>query len=134
LVDEDTNAFNKIIDAVRMPKGTEEEKSIRHAAMQEATKYAVKVPLEVAQTSFDAMEVMLEMVEKGNPNSITDAGVGAMCARTAVLGAVMNAKINLADIEDERFKQETMQQCAKLEEGCLKREEKARKLVADHIG
>lgn len=129
LVDEDTNAFNKIIDAVRMPKGTDEEKSIRHQAMQDATKYAVEVPLLVAQTCIDSMQIMKAMVEIGNPNSVTDAGVGALCARTGALGAIMNAKINLGDIEDEAWKKEIQAKCAALQEEAESMERAIRDVV-----
>ncbi|MFT4679322.1 MAG: glutamate formiminotransferase/formiminotetrahydrofolate cyclodeaminase [Flavobacteriales bacterium] len=114
LVDEDTNAFNKIIDAVRMPKGSAEEKATRHQAMQDATKYAVEVPLDVARTCLDSMHVMKAMADEGNPNSVTDAGVGGMCARTGVLGAVMNAKINIKDLDDKVYVQQVLTECAQL--------------------
>ncbi|MEM7161998.1 MAG: glutamate formimidoyltransferase [Bacteroidota bacterium] len=103
LVDEDTNAFNKIMDAVRMPKNSDEEKALRKQAMQDATKYAIEIPFKVMQTCYESMEVMKAMAEIGNPNSITDAGVGALCARTGVIGAFMNVKINCGDCEDQSF-------------------------------
>ena len=101
LVDEDTNAFNKIMDAFRLPKDTEEDKAKRHEAIQEATKYAILTPFKVMETAFASMEVMKAMAEFGNPNSVTDAGVGALCARTAVIGAFLNVKINCGDCEDK---------------------------------
>ena len=103
LVDEDTNAFNKIMDAFRLPKETEKEKSIRQKEIQKATKYAITTPFKVMETAFSSMEVMKAMAEFGNPNSVTDAGVGALCARTAVLGAFLNVKINCKDCEDKDF-------------------------------
>tara|TARA_B100000945_G_scaffold272766_1_gene235396 strand:- start:77 stop:724 length:648 start_codon:yes stop_codon:yes gene_type:complete len=103
LVDEDTNAFNKIMDAFRLPKNTEEEKTKRNEAIQEATKYAIITPFKVMETAFSSMQVMKAMAEFGNPNSVTDAGVGALCARTAVIGAFLNVKINCKDCEDEEF-------------------------------
>lgn len=114
LVDEDTAAFNKIIDAFRMAKGTDEEKATRHQAIQDATKYAVEIPMEVARTCFSSMEIMKVMSEIGNPNSVTDAGVGALCARTGVRGAVMNAQINLGDLEDESYKASIVEECDQL--------------------
>jgi len=134
LVDEDTNAFNKIIDAVRMPKGTDAEKITRHQAMQDATKYAVEVPLKVAQTCVSSMEVMVAMAEIGNPNSVTDAGVGALCARTGALGAIMNVKINLGDIEDQGWKQEILSQCASIEREAEATERKVRDIVESKMG
>lgn len=108
LVDEDTKAFNKIIDAFRLPKGSEEETQIRNQAVQEATKFAIEVPFEVMKTSFDCYETIEEMIKIGNPNSITDAGVGALCIRTAVFGAYMNVKVNMADLKDEVWKKEML--------------------------
>ena len=103
LVDEDTNAFNGIIDSIRMPKASEEEKATRKEAIQQATKYAIEVPLQVMRRSLDSFELIAAMVEKGNPNSITDAGVGALCARAAVQGAFMNVKVNMKDLQDEVY-------------------------------
>lgn len=106
LVDEDTNAFNKIMDAFGLPKGTEEEKVARKVAIQEATKYATEVPFKVLETCFKSMEVMKAMAEIGNPNSVTDAGVGALCARTAVRGALLNVTINASGLDDKAFAEE----------------------------
>ncbi|MEC7646630.1 MAG: glutamate formimidoyltransferase [Bacteroidota bacterium] len=103
LVDEDTNAFNKIMDAFRLPKNTDEERTKRNEAIQEATKHAIITPFKVMETAFSSMQVMKAMAEFGNPNSVTDAGVGALCARTAVIGAFLNVKINCKDCEDEEF-------------------------------
>jgi len=103
LVDEDTNAFNKIMDAFRLPKDTEVDKSKRKEAIQAATKHAILTPFKVMETSYNSMEIMKAMAEFGNPNSVTDAGVGALCARTAVIGAFLNVKINCVDCEDKVF-------------------------------
>ena len=103
LVDEDTNAFNKIMEAFRLPKDTEADKAKRHTAIQEATQYAILTPLKVMETAYSSMEVMKAMAEFGNPNSVTDAGVGALCARTAVIGAFLNVKINCGDCQDKVF-------------------------------
>jgi glutamate formiminotransferase/formiminotetrahydrofolate cyclodeaminase len=103
LVDEDTNAFNKIMDAFRLPKDTEKAKTIRHNAIQAATQYAILTPFKVMETAYNSMEVMKAMADFGNPNSVTDAGVGALCARTAVIGAFLNVKINCSDCEDKAF-------------------------------
>ena len=106
LVDEDTASFNKIMDAFGLPKGNEEEKTQRQAAIQQATKYATEVPFKVLETAFSSMEVMKAMAEIGNRNSVTDAGVGALCARTAVRGALLNVKINAAALDDKTFANE----------------------------
>ncbi|MBR9919857.1 MAG: glutamate formimidoyltransferase [Bacteroidetes bacterium] len=103
MVDEDTRSFNAIIDAVRMPKGTDAEKAIRKQAMQDATKYAIEVPFKVMELCTASFEVIRAMAEKGNPNSASDAGVGALCARAAIHGAFMNVQINCADVEDKDF-------------------------------
>lgn len=105
LVDEDTNAFNRIMAAFGLPKGNEEEKKARTEAIQEATKYATEVPFKVMQLCFDSMEVIKAMAETGNPNSVTDAGVGALCARSAVMGAFLNVKINASGLTDKAFAQ-----------------------------
>jgi glutamate formiminotransferase/formiminotetrahydrofolate cyclodeaminase len=103
LVDEDTAAFNKIMDAFGLPKGSEEEKKERAAAIEDATRYAIEIPFKVMQKSFDSMEVLKAMVDIGNPNSVTDAAVGALCARTAVMGAHLNVKINGSSLKDKKW-------------------------------
>jgi glutamate formiminotransferase/formiminotetrahydrofolate cyclodeaminase len=108
LVDEDTAAFNEIMNAFGLPKGSEEEKLARQQAIEEATKYATEVPFKVLQTAYSSMEVMKAMADIGNPNSVTDAGVGALCARAAVRGALLNVKINAGGLNDEAFAKEIM--------------------------
>jgi len=100
LVDEDTDAFNRIMAAFGLPKKTDEEKAARTAAIQDATLFATQVPLHTMQAAFKTFELCRAMVEQGNPNSVTDAGVGALAARAAVLGAGMNVKINAAGLQD----------------------------------
>ena len=108
LVDEDTNAFNKIIEAFRLPKTTDKEKEIRLKAIEEATKYATEVPFKVMETAQQSMEVMLEMAKNGLQNSLSDAGVGALCAKTAVFGAYFNVRINAKDIQDKAFAEDIL--------------------------
>jgi glutamate formiminotransferase/formiminotetrahydrofolate cyclodeaminase len=103
LVDEDTRAFNKIMESFGMSKNTDEEKKARAEAIENASKYAMQIPFDTAKIAYESMQVMKAMVIEGNPNSVTDAGVGALCARTAVLGAVMNVRINAAGIKDKAF-------------------------------
>ena len=103
LVDEDTNAFNKIMDAFGLPKGSDEEKVARKKAIQDATLYATEVPFKVMHLCYESMEVMRAMAEIGNPNSVTDAGVGALAARSGVLGAFLNVKINASGLEDKEI-------------------------------
>jgi glutamate formiminotransferase/formiminotetrahydrofolate cyclodeaminase len=100
LVDEDTEAFNRIMAAFGMPKKTEEEKALRSKAIQDATLYAAQVPLRTMKASFAAFEICRAMAETGNPNSVSDAGVGALAARAAVLGAGLNVKINASSLKD----------------------------------
>src|SRR5206468_3292616 len=95
LVDEDTNAFNKVMDAFGLPKGSEEEKKARAAAVESATKYAAEIPLKVMETSGKSYQLLAEMAEKGNPASVSDVGVGALATRACVEGAALNVRINL---------------------------------------
>lgn len=103
LVDEDTEAFNRIMDAFGLPKKTEEEKAARHRAIQEATRYATEVPFRTLNLCYECMAVAKAMAETGNPNSVTDAGVGALAARAGVMGAFLNVKINAAGLDDKAF-------------------------------
>ena len=103
LVDEDTNAFNKIIDGFRMPKEKEEEKKLRAEAIENATKYATEVPFNVMETAFNSLEVMQAMLTNGLQSSLSDGAVGVLCAKAAVTGAYFNVKINAKDIKDRVF-------------------------------
>ena len=113
LVDEDTAAFNRIMDVFGMPKGTVEEKAARAAAMEVATLYATEVPLRTMKAAYKAFEVVRAMAVEGNPNSVSDAGVGALAARSAVMGACLNVRINAAGLKDraaaERLVNEAME-------------------------
>ncbi len=112
LVDEDTNAFNKIIDGFRMPKSNEEEIRLRKEAVENATKYATEIPFRVMETACNSMEVMMAMAKEGIQNSLSDAGVGALCARTAVIGAYFNVRINAKDIKDREFASQILSKAA----------------------
>lgn len=114
-VDEDAVAFNRIMEAFALPKSTEDEKKLRSEAIENASKYAMEIPLQTAQLALESMKVCDEMVENGNPNSVTDAGVGALCARAAVLGAVMNVRINAGGIKDKNFTQKMLSKANELE-------------------
>lgn len=115
LVDEDTAAFNKIMDALGLPKGTDAEKAARKQALQDATLYATLVPFRTMEKSLIGFDICKAMVEIGNPNSVTDAGVGALCCRSAVMGAFLNVKINAAGLEDKAKAQELIDNGAKIE-------------------
>jgi glutamate formiminotransferase / formiminotetrahydrofolate cyclodeaminase len=104
LVDEDTNAFNKVMDAFGLPKGSDEEKKARAPAIESATKYAAEIPLKVMETAAKSYELLAEMAETGNPASVSDVGVGALATRACVDGAALNVRINLGQLKDEKFK------------------------------
>jgi glutamate formiminotransferase / formiminotetrahydrofolate cyclodeaminase len=103
MVDEDTNAFNQIMNAFGMPKSNDAEKAARKQAIQDATLHAINVPFKVMEISLESMQTIKAMAEHGNPNSISDAGVGALCARTAVAGAYLNVKINASGLSDKNL-------------------------------
>jgi glutamate formiminotransferase/formiminotetrahydrofolate cyclodeaminase len=104
LVDEDTNAFNKVMDAFGLPKESDQEKKARDAAIESATKYAAEIPLKVMETASKSYELLAEMAEKGNPASISDVGVGVLATRACIEGAALNVRINLAQLKDEKAK------------------------------
>ena len=103
LVDEDTNAFNQIINSFRLPKSNAEEIELRKSAIEVATKYATEIPYKVMETACNSIEVMIEMMKNGLQNSLSDGGVGVLCAKAAVTGAYFNVKINAKDIKDREF-------------------------------
>lgn len=107
-VDEDTRAFNRIMDAFGLPKSNDAEKKARTEAIENATRYACEVPLHVMKTAASALDFMEAMIEKGNPNSITDAGVGALCIQTAVHGAYYNVLVNAKGLKDAAFANEVI--------------------------
>jgi len=109
LVDEDTKAFNAILNAFRLAKGTNEEKRIRQQAIQAATRYAIDIPFQVIELAYQSLEIIKAMVEIGNPNSVTDAGVGALCARAAVRGAFLNVQVNATNLKDKAYVEEILQ-------------------------
>jgi glutamate formiminotransferase/formiminotetrahydrofolate cyclodeaminase len=133
LVDEDTNAFNKVMDAFGMPKTTDDEKAERTSAIQEATKYATEIPFRTMQRSFDAFEIIKAMAEDGNPNSVSDAGVGALCARSAVMGAFLNVKINAAGLKDREFAENMVARGAEIERSAIAQESEIMAIVAQKI-
>jgi glutamate formiminotransferase/formiminotetrahydrofolate cyclodeaminase len=104
LVDDDTAAFNKVMDAFALPKESAVEKAARTAVIEEATKYAAEVPLKVMETASKSYELLAEMAHKGNPASVSDVGVGALATRACIDGAALNVRINLAQLKDEKFR------------------------------
>lgn len=133
LVDEDTAAFNAIMDAFSLPKNNDQEKKNRSAAIQAATKRAIEVPFEVMQTAYSSLEVIQAMAETGNPNSVSDAGVGALCARTAVYGAYLNVRINAAGLSDKVYGAEIIAQAKNLLEKAKTRESEILLIVEARI-
>ena len=122
LVDEDTNAFNMIMKAFGMPKSSEEEKKERKAAIEEATKKAILVPFKVMEIAYGAYELIEEMVKEGNPNSVTDAGVGALAVRSCIKGAYLNVCVNTEGLEDKKFGQEIKAKAAEMNAQSEKKE------------
>jgi glutamate formiminotransferase/formiminotetrahydrofolate cyclodeaminase len=114
LVDEDTRAFNAIMTAFGLPKDTDEQKATRKTAIQNASKYATEVPFTTLQTAVEAIPLIQEMVNKGNPNSLSDAGVGASCLLTAMQGAWMNVLINAQGLDDKAWAADIMAKAEKL--------------------
>jgi glutamate formiminotransferase / formiminotetrahydrofolate cyclodeaminase len=134
LVDEDTRSFNRIMDAFGLPKSNDEEKKHRKQAIQDATRYAIEVPFRIMQKANESLEIIREMVERGNPNSVTDAGVGALCARTAVLGAFMNVKINCADLDDKEFAKEIIAKGKEIQQNAIEQETAIIEYIEGKIG
>jgi len=131
LVDADTAAFNGIMQAMSLPKATEEDKQSRKAALQLATRKAIDIPFRVMECSLQSMELIMAMAKQGNPNSVSDAGVGALCARSAVLGAALNVKINVSGYDDKNFVVDLLQQVKEMEQQAIEKEASILKLVAD---
>ena len=133
MVDADTAAFTKIMEAFRLPKATEEEKAARSEAIAEATRGAINTPLDVMQTALDSMEVMDEMAKTGLQASISDAGVGAMCALTAVRGAYLNVRINCKGFKDTDFVERALAKAEKIMAEAAQREAEIMKVVMQHV-
>jgi glutamate formiminotransferase len=133
LVDEDTSAFNRILSAYSLPKKTEEEIKARKQAVQEATRNAMLIPFKVMETAFPGFELIREMVNKGNPNSITDAAVGALAIRTCIRGAFLNVRINASGLEDKEFVKELLNNGQVIESAASREEEDIMKITEEII-
>ncbi|MBS1948496.1 MAG: glutamate formimidoyltransferase [Bacteroidetes bacterium] len=134
LVDADTKAFNRIITAFALPKVSSEEKAARAKAVQDATKFAIEIPYKVMQTAFASMETIKAMAQIGNPNSVSDAGVAALCARSAVMGAFMNVRINAKDYEDKKFVKNIIIKGKEIEDKTMAAEKEILEIVNAKIG
>lgn len=133
LVDEDTDSFNKIMDALGMPKSSDEQKAVRSAALQEATLYATEVPLKTMKAAFKVFEIVKAMAQDGNPNSVSDAGVGALAARAAVRGAFLNVRINAAGLKDRQKAEALLAEASSVAEEAVKNEEEILKIVDETL-
>jgi len=133
LVDEDTNAFNKIMDAFGLPKSNDAEKAARKKAIDDATIYAIQVPFRVMEVAFKGFEVIRAMAEVGNPNSVTDAGVGALCARSAVMGAFLNVKINASGLDDKAYVEKVLADGKAIEDKAIQEEKEILEIVNSKI-
>lgn len=133
LVDEDTKSFNAIMAAFGLPKGNDEEKQFRTQAIQDATKYAIEVPLKVMETSLQSFELLKAMAEIGNPNSVSDAGVGALCACAAVRGAYLNVKINASSYKDKDFVNAILTKAQTIESQAISLEKEVLEIVNEKI-
>jgi glutamate formiminotransferase/formiminotetrahydrofolate cyclodeaminase len=133
LVDEDTHAFNKIMTAFGLPKSNDAEKFIRKQAIQEATKYAIEIPFKVMTLAFESLEIIRAMALDGNPNSVSDAGVGALCARAAVMGAFMNVRINAVGYDDKEYVNKILAKGSEIESLAIHAEQEILKIVDGKI-
>ena len=128
-VDRDAEAYDRVFAAFKLPKETDEEKAVRTEAIQRETKYAAEVPMEVARTAHGMLPLIDTVARKGNSNAVTDACVAMMCARTAVLGALLNVRINLTSITDEAFVKEMSAEAERLERETLAAEQQVLEYV-----
>jgi len=134
LVDADTDSFNGIMQAMALPKATEEEKQKRKMAVQQATRFAIEVPLRVMECALQSMELIMAMASEGNPNSVSDAGVGALCARSAVWGAGLNVKINASGYDDTDYVSTLLKKVSAMEQEAQEKEKAILAVVASKMG
>lgn len=132
-IDRDAEAYNLVFEAFRLPKDTDEQKVLRSEKIQESTKVAALVPMEVAERAFELLDLISETTRKGNKNAITDGCVAMMTCRTAVLGALLNVRINLASIKDERFVKELFEKCSHIEKETLRKEQELTEFVGEEV-
>lgn len=133
-IDRDSDAYNLVFDAFKLPKETDEQKSARSAKIQEATKIAALVPMEVAERAFKMLDLITQTTRNGNKNAVTDGCVAMMTCRTAVLGALLNVRINLGGLKDTAFVAELAAKCDAIEKATLEKEEALVNWVKTAIG
>lgn len=131
-VDRDAEAYDRVFAAFKLPKETDEEKAVRKEAIQRETKYAAEVPMEVARTASELLPMIDAVARRGNSNAVTDATVAMMCARTAVIGALLNVRINLTSITDEAFVKTMTEEADRLETAAVEAEHKLLEYVKAH--
>ena len=131
-VDRDAEAYDRVFAAFKLPKETDEEKAVRKEAIQRETKYAAEVPMEVARTASELLPMIDAAARRGNSNAVTDATVAMMCARTAVIGALLNVRINLTSITDEAFIKAMTEEADRLEAAAVEAEHKLLEYVKAH--
>ena len=131
-VDRDAEAYDRVFAAFKLPKETDEEKAVRKEAIQRETKYAAEVPMEVARTASELLPMIDAAARRGNSNAVTDATVAMMCARTAVIGALLNVRINLTSITDEAFVKAMTEEADRLEDAAVDAEHKLLEYVKAH--
>ncbi|HRD58920.1 MAG TPA: glutamate formimidoyltransferase [Ferruginibacter sp.] len=134
LVDADTAAFNKIMEAFALPKSSDEEKANRKKAIQDATRFAIEIPFKVMEASYASLEIIKSMAQTGNPNSVSDAGVGALCARSAVMGAFMNVRINASGYDDPIYVKEMVDKGNEIQQKTIAIEAEIINIVNEKIG
>jgi glutamate formiminotransferase / formiminotetrahydrofolate cyclodeaminase len=134
LVDEDTAAFNKVVDAFGLPKDSADEKKARSAAIEEATKRAAEIPLKVMEAASQSYEILSEMAEKGNPASISDVGVGILAVRACIGGAAMNVRINLGQLKDEKFRSALLKKVQQISADSNAQFEEINQIVESKLG
>jgi len=133
LVDRDTEAFNSVMAAHRLPKASESERKQRAQAVQEAARQAMEIPLEVMEKSLESMPLLMAMAESGNPASVSDAGVGALCVRAAIRGAYLNVKINASGLDDQTLAADLIARGKSLEEQAAKLEAEILAIVGEKL-
>lgn len=133
LIDKDSEAYDEVFACFKLPKATDEEKAARSAAIQEATKYAALVPMQVARNAYELISVIADVARLGNRNAVTDACVAMMSARTAVLGALLNVRINLGSIKDKTFADELQREADVLERLACEREKEVLDVVNQEL-
>jgi glutamate formiminotransferase/formiminotetrahydrofolate cyclodeaminase len=133
LIDDDTDAFNKIMEAFGLPQGTEQEKAERDRVIQEATKHAIEVPFQAMKKAYESMEAIKAMAEIGNPASVSDAGVGALAARSAVMGAFLNVKINAGSLDDKAYIDDMLAKGKEIEDKAMAMEKEILDIVNSKI-